>query len=73
MSSHHPKVFNLRERKMLAACKMIATNAGILATAYLHKFRHTYATMLIHSGVKIQNIKELLGHWSVSETEKICS
>ena len=36
----------------------------------LHKFRHTYATMLIHNGVKIQNIKELLGHWSVSETER---
>ncbi len=26
--------------------------------------------MLIHNGVKIQNIKELLGHWSVSETER---
>ncbi len=65
-----PKGFQLRERKMLAACKLIATNAGILANAYLHKFRHTYATMLIHNGVKIQNIKELLGHWSVPETER---
>jgi integrase len=65
-----PKGFQLRERKMLAACKLISTNSGILANAYLHKFRHTYATMLIHSGVKIQNIKELLGHWSVSETER---
>ena len=65
-----PRGFQLRERKMLAACKMIAANAGILTNAYLHKFRHTYATMLIHNGVKIQNIKELLGHWSVSETER---
>jgi integrase len=65
-----PKGFQLRERRMLETCKTIAANAGILSNAYLHKFRHTYATMLIHNGVKIQNIKELLGHWSVSETER---
>jgi integrase len=65
-----PKGFQIRERKMLAMCKAIAQKAGITNNAYLHKFRHTYATMLIHSGVKIQNIKELLGHWSVSETER---
>lgn len=65
-----PKGFQLRERRLLDACKSIAKNAGITSNAYLHKFRHTYATMLIHNGVKIQNIKELLGHWSVSETER---
>jgi len=65
-----PQGFQLRERRMLEICKSIAANAGILSNAYLHKFRHTYATMLIYNGVKIQNIKELLGHWSVSETER---
>lgn len=60
----------LRERRLLETCKSLAKNAGITSNAYLHKFRHTYATMLIHNGVKIQNIKELLGHWSVSETER---
>lgn len=65
-----PKGFQLRERRMLEKCKSIAEKAGITSRAYLHKFRHTYATMLIHSGVKIQNIKELLGHWSISETER---
>lgn len=64
------KGFQLRERKMLETCKSIAKDAGITSNAYLHKFRHTYATMLIHNGVKIQNIKELLGHWSVVETER---
>lgn len=62
--------FQLRERKLLSVCKSIAIAAGITTNAYLHKFRHTYATMLIYNGVKIQNIKELLGHWSVSETER---
>lgn len=65
-----PKGFPIRERKMLAICKTVAKKAGITNNAYLHKFRHTYATMLIHNGVKIQNIKELLGHWSISETER---
>lgn len=62
--------FQLRERKMLETCKEVAVTAGIATNSYLHKFRHTYATMLIQNGVKIQNIKELLGHWSVSETER---
>jgi integrase len=65
-----PKGFQLRERRLLDACKSIAKDAGITSNAYPHKFRHTYATMLIYNGVKIQNIKELLGHWSVSETER---
>ena len=65
-----PKGFQLRERRLLDTCKSIAKDAGITSNAYLHKFRHTYATMLIHNGVKIQNIKELLGHWSVVETER---
>ena len=65
-----PRGFQLRERRMLETCKVISASAGIATNSYLHKFRHTYATMLIHNGVKIQNIKELLGHWSVSETER---
>ena len=62
--------FKLRERRMLEWCKAIAAKAGIATNSYLHKFRHTYATVLIHNEVKIQNIKELLGHWSVIETER---
>lgn len=65
-----PKGLQIRERRMLETCKSVAKEAGITSNAYLHKFRHTYATVLIHEGVKIQNIKELLGHWSISETER---
>jgi len=65
-----PNGLQLRERKLLAVCKIIAEKAGLANNAYLHKFRHTYATMLIFRGVHIQNIKELLGHWSISETER---
>jgi len=59
----------LRERRMLGVCKATAKKAGITSRAFLHKFRSTFATALIHRGVSIQNIKELLGHWSVVETE----
>ncbi len=59
----------LRERRTLEILKKYAEMAGIKSRVYLHKFRHTYATMLIQRGVPIQNIKELLGHWSVIETE----
>lgn len=64
-----PKGCKLRERSLLAKCKAIALLAKIESRATLHKFRHTYATLLIHRGVSIQNIKELLGHSSVVQTE----
>jgi len=59
----------LKERRMLEVCKRVAADAGIKSRAFLHKFRHTYATLLIHRGVPIESIKELLGHWSVVQTE----
>jgi len=59
----------LRERKTLQVCKKIAEDAGITTRAFLHKFRHTYATLLIQRGTPIESIKELLGHWSVIQTE----
>lgn len=59
----------IKERRMLDICKETAIKANITSRAFLHKFRSTYATALINRGVPIQNIKELLGHWSVIETE----
>lgn len=59
----------LRERRLLQVCKKIGSQAGITSRLYLHKFRHTTATHLIQRGVPIEAIKEILGHWSVTETE----
>lgn len=64
-----PKGEQLRERRALEICKSIAESAGITSRAFLHKFRHTYATLLIRYGTPIESIKELLGHWSVVQTE----
>jgi site-specific recombinase XerD len=59
----------LKERRTLEVCKKVAEDAGITSRAFLHKFRHTYATLLIQRGTPIESIKELLGHWSIVQTE----
>jgi integrase/recombinase XerD len=36
----------------------------------LHKFRHTYPTMLLRDGMDIRTVQKLLGHKSITTTEK---
>lgn len=60
----------IRERRALEVCKSIASNAGITSRSFLHKFRATYATLLIRNKISLESIKELLGHASLIETEK---
>lgn len=60
----------LKERRTLAMCKAVAKRAGIRSNAYIHKFRHTYATILVREGVRLEDIKALLGHSSIEETER---
>ncbi len=58
----------ITERRLLRVCKRIANDAGIKSRAYLHKFRHTFATHLVQKGVGIEKIQKLLGHSSIEET-----
>jgi integrase/recombinase XerD len=59
----------LRERKLLASCKLIGIKAGIKKNCYLHKFRHSFATHLVRKRVPIERIQKLLGHSSITETQ----
>jgi site-specific recombinase XerD len=59
----------LRERRLLEICKKVAREAGLTSRAFIHKFRHSYASHLLQSGVQLESIKELLGHSSITETE----
>jgi len=58
----------VRERTLLAVCKRIATAAGITSRAFLHKFRHTFATHLVRNRVPLERVQKLLGHSSIIET-----
>jgi integrase/recombinase XerD len=61
----------LKERRVLGVCKEVAVKAGISSRAFLHKFRHTYATLLIQRGIPIESIKELLGHWWLARQKRM--
>lgn len=52
----------LSERTLLTVCKRIAENAGISKTATLHKFRHTFTSLLSQMGVSLEVREYLLGH-----------
>ena len=58
----------LKERKLLEVCKRIGIKAEITGRMFLHKFRHTYATMLIQRKVDVTEIQKLMGHASILET-----
>jgi len=58
----------ISERTLLEVCKRIATVAGITGRAFLHKFRHTFATHLVRNRVPLERVQKLLGHASITET-----
>ena len=58
----------IRERTLLGVCKRIAKAAEITGRAFLHKFRHTYATHLVINRVPLERVQKLLGHSSINET-----
>jgi len=58
----------MRERSLLHVCKRIAAAAGIKSRAYLHKFRHTFATHLVQNGIGTEKIQKQLGHANIEET-----
>lgn len=65
-----PNGMQIRERRALEICKGVAQKAGLTSRSFLHKFRATYATLLIQNNIRLESIKELLGHSSTKETEK---
>jgi integrase/recombinase XerD len=57
-------------------CKRCRTRQGKCSEGphcqkfYLHKWRHTFATQMLQSGIDIKTLQALLGHKNIATTEK---
>ena len=57
-------------------CKRCKTQQGKCSDGpfcqkfYLHKWRHTFATQILQSGIDIKTLQTLLGHKNIATTEK---
>ena len=60
----------LGPRDMRRVLKARARRAGIAGRVHPHRLRHSYATHLLDMGADLREIQELLGHASLSTTEK---
>jgi integrase len=76
--SKYPLVFHTRSgkpiRQMLEMCKRIACRAGIpREEAWLHKWRATFCVELLHQGVDLPSIQQLMGHKDLETTARYCA
>ena len=76
-----PVFISLRERKdaqvrrlgardVRRILRKRALSAGVLDHVHPHRLRHSYATHLLDMGADLREIQELLGHASLSTTQK---
>lgn len=62
------KRWHIFEKTQQDAVKQALAVCGIWKKAGTHTFRHTYATLLLESGVSIYDVQKLLGHSRVETT-----
>ncbi|MBF0592624.1 MAG: site-specific integrase [Nitrospirae bacterium] len=61
------KIFNLTPDRISHAMKTYLKKAG-MGSFRLHDLRHTFASLLVQTGVGLRTVQELLGHTSYSTT-----
>jgi len=67
---HDGRVRRLGPRDIRRILKARARQVGIADRVHPHRLRHSYATHLLDMGADLREIQELLGHASLSTTEK---
>ncbi len=65
-----PAPRRLGERDVRRVLSAIAQRAGVADHVHPHRLRHSYATHLLDMGADLREIQELLGHASLSTTQK---
>ena len=63
-----PRRLGVRDIRRILGAR--ARRAGISGRVHPHRMRHSYATHLLDMGADLREIQELLGHVSLSTTEK---
>ena len=59
----HNAVYNRR-------LKTVGAKAGITTRLHSHLARHTFATFMLSSGARIENVSRMLGHTNITQTQR---
>lgn len=62
-----PKLSNQCYNRCL---KALGPAAGISTRLHTHLARHTFATMMLRAGAKIENVSKMLGHTNITQTQR---
>lgn len=52
------------------ALKVVGEMAGITIPLHSHLARHSFATMMLRNGAKIENVSRMLGHTNIRQTQR---
>ena len=61
---------SLNVRSIQRLMNLLSVKSGLLKGATPHTMRHSFATHMLEAGAGIKTVKELLGHSSISATER---
>jgi site-specific recombinase XerD len=50
--------------------KALGQIAGIKTRLHSHLARHTFATLMLRNGAKIENVSRMLGHTNITQTQR---